>query len=230
MKINLKSLVLGILIGGLFIGTFPTVRAATQQAINVTYNNIKISVRDQIIPTDTEPFTYNNRTFVPARVIAEALGMDVKYNELTDTVEITDKVTSNLSTLQSTITAETKVTPDGITATKYNEDYYIPLYKFKNHWDDLTRGYSERKETYSKYSLQPIPIENQEKYEFATLTKWTYVYTVKTVKIGTIEKSQTILSDYKTEILLENIPLSTIGGGEYIQYNYYVNTILPIAI
>lgn len=88
----MKKFVLGFIMGAFLFSVLP-IYAATQQAITVNYNNIKLSVRGTIVPTDTEPFIYDNRTFVPIRFVAESLGMDVKYNEITDTVEITDKAT-----------------------------------------------------------------------------------------------------------------------------------------
>ncbi|MCL5272663.1 MAG: copper amine oxidase N-terminal domain-containing protein [Gammaproteobacteria bacterium] len=87
----MKKFLLGFILGAFLFSILP-IYAATQTAINVTYSNIKLSVRGVIVPTNEEPFIYNNRTFIPARIVAEALGMDVKYNEVTDTVEITDKV------------------------------------------------------------------------------------------------------------------------------------------
>ena len=88
----MKKLIIGFILGALVFSVLP-IYAATQ-AINVTYKNIKLSVRGQTISTDAEPFVYENRTFVPVRFVAEALNMDVKYNEETDTVEITDKVSA----------------------------------------------------------------------------------------------------------------------------------------
>jgi hypothetical protein len=66
--------------------------AATLQQISVTYNDIKMSINGIILTPDVEPFVYQNRTFVPVRFIAEAFDKDIKYNEITDTVEITDKI------------------------------------------------------------------------------------------------------------------------------------------
>jgi hypothetical protein len=102
----MKKFALGFIIGAFLFSIVP-IYAATLTAINVTYNNIKISVNGTILETDVEPFVFMNRTFVPARFIAEALGKDIKYNEITDTVEITDKVLP-----QPTVNPETNNTFD----------------------------------------------------------------------------------------------------------------------
>lgn len=65
---------------------------ADNQAISVFFNNIKISINGKNIVMDTEPFIYAGRTYVPVRFVAEEFDKVVKYNETTDTVEITDRV------------------------------------------------------------------------------------------------------------------------------------------
>lgn len=47
--------------------------------IDILINGTRIEVNGEIIETDTEPFIYNDRTFVPIRAIAEGLGCEVKW-------------------------------------------------------------------------------------------------------------------------------------------------------
>jgi hypothetical protein len=56
--------------------------------IDVLYNNIKIIVNDKTLASDPEPFIYNGTTFVPIRLIGEALGMDVQWDRARNAVVI----------------------------------------------------------------------------------------------------------------------------------------------
>jgi hypothetical protein len=85
----MKKFISGFILSALLFSIIP-IYATTQQAINVSYKNIKISVNGKIVPTDTEPFIYNNQAFASVKSIAEAFGKDVKYNESTGIVAITD--------------------------------------------------------------------------------------------------------------------------------------------
>ena len=43
--------------------------------------------------TDQEPVIVNDRTLIPVRAAAEALGMDVEWEESTNTVIIVNRIT-----------------------------------------------------------------------------------------------------------------------------------------
>lgn len=58
------------------------------QQIKVSYRNIKMVVDGKTVSSDTEPFIYEGRTFVPLRAISEALGKDVTWDAATYTVRI----------------------------------------------------------------------------------------------------------------------------------------------
>jgi hypothetical protein len=88
----MKKFITGFILGSLLFSIIP-VYAITLKTINVSYDNIKISVDGNILKPDTEPFIYNNRVFAPIGYIAEALNKDVKYNKTTDIVEITSPTT-----------------------------------------------------------------------------------------------------------------------------------------
>ena len=62
--------------------------ANTTRSISVTYRNIAIKVNNVLKQTDQEPFIYNNYTYVPLRFISEALNADVKWDDRTSTISI----------------------------------------------------------------------------------------------------------------------------------------------
>jgi hypothetical protein len=87
-KRKIKHIVIGIIIGGLIFGGIPTLAETGLKTIQATYDNIKITVDGEEVKMDVEPFSYQNRTFVPVRFVSEALGAQVNWNSETKTVEI----------------------------------------------------------------------------------------------------------------------------------------------
>jgi flagellar hook assembly protein FlgD len=88
-----RTLIAGIIIGAMLMSAVTVF--ADSQAIEAFFNNIKISIDGNIVELrDTdgnpiEPFIHEGTTYLPVRAIAEALGMEVKFNETTNTVELT---------------------------------------------------------------------------------------------------------------------------------------------
>lgn len=66
---------------------------ATRQ-ISAVYQNMKIYVNGMAVsvPPDEEPFIYNGRTFVPIRVVAEALNQQVEWVDAAKAVKISGTV------------------------------------------------------------------------------------------------------------------------------------------
>ncbi len=62
-----------------------------EQEITVSYNDIKVTVNGEKITTNSEPFIYKGTTYLPVRDVAEAVGKDVKWDNNTKTVALTDK-------------------------------------------------------------------------------------------------------------------------------------------
>ncbi len=56
--------------------------------ISVAYRSIKISIDGQDLSTDTEPFIFQGRTFVPLRAIGEAFGKEVTWDAANNRVII----------------------------------------------------------------------------------------------------------------------------------------------
>lgn len=100
-----KQLIIGLIIGALLFNGISVL--AENKSIEVFLNSIKISVDGKEIKTDTEPFMYSGRIYVPIGVIADALGVEVKWNETANTVEIT-KAKQSAATSTSNINSTPK--------------------------------------------------------------------------------------------------------------------------
>lgn len=94
-KWNLRSYLAGVITTVLLLGlALPSLAAAIQQQLTVTYKNIQIYVDGQkITPTDAngnivEPFVSNGTTYLPVRAVGEALGKTVEWDGTTNTVYI----------------------------------------------------------------------------------------------------------------------------------------------
>lgn len=73
----------------------PTLAVRQTVDIRITYRNIAITLNDDaIIPADgngnaVEPFIYNGTTYLPIRGVANSLGLNVKWDSVTNTVTLT---------------------------------------------------------------------------------------------------------------------------------------------
>ncbi len=91
MKNNIKFLLIGLIIG-VIIATSSVFGLTGAVQKTLEYNNIKITLNGQeITPTDAtgayvEPFTIDGTTYLPVRAIANALDLDVAWDEATSTV------------------------------------------------------------------------------------------------------------------------------------------------
>lgn len=81
-----------------------TYGASQKKNLEAWFNNIKIVVNNQQVQTAAEPFIYNDTTYVPIRVISEALNKEVNYNPSTYTITITDKSDANAVQLSNQLT------------------------------------------------------------------------------------------------------------------------------
>lgn len=95
MKDKFKGIIIGIIIGVMLVPTvYATVATITKE---IYYNDILITLNgDEVKPTDAngeyvEPFIMDGTTYLPVRGIANALGMDVEWDDDTKTVKLTDE-------------------------------------------------------------------------------------------------------------------------------------------
>jgi hypothetical protein len=93
-KLFAIAIVLAFITSMLFTTAFA---APIGKSIEVFYNNIKIVMDGKgLSPTDAngiavEPFSYNGTTYLPLRVIATAMGIDVAWDGATSTVTLAKK-------------------------------------------------------------------------------------------------------------------------------------------
>jgi hypothetical protein len=163
-----------------------------------------------------------NRTFVPIRFVAEALGMDVKYNEITDTVEITDKIVPNTAPTGGSNTMSETTTP-----------YRNPLMVDSSTPPETIDGLS----VYTVDGVQYVAADTKKdtagnditgfdsKY-FPNDTGYSITYVSNTFIIVTRDSNNP-----QTDVL--SIPTDkehvlVINGVLYIEVNYYKNTVEPL--
>lgn len=199
-----KQFIAGFVAGALLFGT-ASVFADTTKSIQVLYRNIKIAINGKTIATDSEPFVYNNRTYIPVRFVAEAFGKEVKYNDTTDTVEITDKITpENPGTPTTSTNSNTSSTQTSIPEPRNSRLKYM-----------------------TKDGVEYIAIES-------VLTAFRTNHLVFRTDGYNGSYYDYILNfskgDFKETTLLSNIPVFAIDYTMWVQYDYYEKNIYPLII
>ena len=120
MKKTLIGFVIGVLFTTIILATVAVAFAKTgRDNISVEFNNIKIFVDGVEKITDNEPFTYNDRTYVPLRFIAESLDKDVNWVESTNSVYIG---------VMPSISAPTAEAAQPVDFSSYEGEYYYSTY------------------------------------------------------------------------------------------------------
>lgn len=88
-----KRIIIGLLALSLVLVLAAAAWATTGTVpINVTYRDIKIMTNGTVVNADAslgEPFIYNDRTYIPIRMAAEALGLNVDWFDYANLVTIT---------------------------------------------------------------------------------------------------------------------------------------------
>lgn len=95
MNERIKGIIAGSLVTLLIGGTFSIAKQATEK-VDITYRDIKITLNGaEVKPTDAsgnavEPFILNGTTYLPVRAVANALDIDVTWDDKTSTVGLLD--------------------------------------------------------------------------------------------------------------------------------------------
>ena len=88
MKKN-KGFLLGFMSASLvFFSTMSVLGKISSTTIPVKFDNIKITLDGNLIPTFNEPFIYNSVTYLPVRDVAKATGKTVSWESATKTVQL----------------------------------------------------------------------------------------------------------------------------------------------
>lgn len=96
MKNQWKGFISGIVVALLCVGLIGSAFASYQKQATLDYTGIKITLNGAaVMPTDAngnavEPFAIEGTTYLPVRGIASAMGLDVAWDQATQTVKLTD--------------------------------------------------------------------------------------------------------------------------------------------
>lgn len=134
MKSKIKGFVFGMIIGLTFAATlvFASSGLITKQ---LSYDNIKIELDGkEIVPKDAngnyvEPFTIDGTTYLPVRAVSGALGLNVDWDDKTNTVLLSTKQSEPSSPVVSDEKA-VKAVKDYVDA---NRDAVLEMYKNDEH-------------------------------------------------------------------------------------------------
>ena len=111
-----KQFIFGILVGALLFGGISAI-ADTQ--IQAFLSDIKVTLNGTPLQLDNPPIMYQDRTYLPVRKIAEAVGKQVDWNEASNTVVIEDKGVA--------VSSATPVIKDGVRIYLYKEEEQVTL-------------------------------------------------------------------------------------------------------
>lgn len=214
---TLKTFVAGLIVGVMLFGAAAVF--AETQTIEAFFNNIKISIDGKTVElkdaagNPVEPFICNGTTYLPVRAIAGALGMTTKFNETSNTIELTSAeevktVEQTLRTEPVTIDDYKTITEDDYLEVQLRPDgtkYIYPGSANKHLNKRAAREYLEKYPENSKPSSAAIEIDRNN---------------------ATIDF---ILRRYDGEkiILIQDVPTNNDCGTYLLPYDEYMNNILP---
>lgn len=203
IRFNLQKI--KYLISGITIGTI-----ISTSAIALADNPIKLFINDKQISTDVSPVMIEGRVLVPVRVVSENLNCDVEWDQQNNTVKITSESSNNSVNQVSSIPTVKEVTNTNmsteITTTQTTRPAKPPLP------DGIT--WIDYNKDDGKFYIGTLYIDNKCKENGYRLQ-----YNIKEQK-WQLSKNE--------EIVLNDIPTTMVYSYDSIEYNYYVNTIMPI--
>lgn len=112
MKLDLKSMAMGILIGS--FGLTTVYAGAASNTIEIFRNIKSVSVQDKEItfPEDKKPFIYKDTAYAPIKNIGEALDSDVFYNEQEKSISLYSKDKAKLRLFYDAVDSLGAVSPE----------------------------------------------------------------------------------------------------------------------
>jgi hypothetical protein len=251
-----RQFIAGLIVGAMLMSAV-TVFADTQ-TIEAFFNNIKISIDGNAVElkdaagNPVEPFIHEGTTYLPVRAIAEALGMEVKYNETTNTVELAKakevQELESLHELSPRATASILQQNPEVRDTIDENGYAIwkgkPVRLNKDYLDGKTEveltSEAEEQVTTPQPSWKYIKEGNLKIHERSDGARYVTPLDIKksifldgkdkdagtSYKVD--EESRTVSFYYKNNIAIDRFPLYYVSGNLYlIPYDDYKNNILP---
>lgn len=112
MKLDLKSLFIGVIIGS--IGLTTVYGAGEFKNIDVAYSISSINVDDDIVSfsDENEPFIFNGVVYAPIRTVAEAMGCEVYFKQNDSSVNIHSTDNAKVRLLEDAIDNLGTVSPE----------------------------------------------------------------------------------------------------------------------
>jgi hypothetical protein len=223
-KIDIKSCVVGLIVGAIIMVSIPSF--AANKSIQAFYNNIKLSINgiDVKFADGEEPFIVNGRTYVPAKYVAEGLGAKVSWNETDNTVVIVDKTVGINSETKNTLDTKNGEVKDTNTNLK---DYTVPEIDHSKEYFNVTviEDNEVQVTTYGKYNA--IIYNNSTYVNGADLDKIVHIY-VKYEQLGVRKFYKSIGTDSPNDdkLILETKNADPINYVNYNGYPYYNITFL----
>ena len=116
MKQRFQGMLIGLLVAAMLFGITTALATTASRTIEVTYGvSVVVDGVRQYFAEDMLPFVADDRTFLPVRGIADALGLDVGWDGVTSTVYLTSS------------TQQVATTPQASSATGINDEAFARL-------------------------------------------------------------------------------------------------------
>jgi len=147
MNKKLRISILGVFIVALLMGGAVALAAVGTKTLNATYRDIKLVVDGkEVTPKDVngnvvEPFIVDGTTYIPVRAAAQALGKDVVWDPVTNTVNVGDPGSAPAGPV------EVKTYKIGVSIYRY-DDYFMSLYR-----DELESYFKTLESSFVKYDV-----------------------------------------------------------------------------
>jgi hypothetical protein len=90
-KERLKGAIFGVIVTVAVMTALPAFARVAQETITVNFNNIRIAINGQPVQTESDPFVFQGRTYLPVRDVANAMGFEVTWEDATNTVHLTSQ-------------------------------------------------------------------------------------------------------------------------------------------
>jgi hypothetical protein len=144
MRINLKSLVLGILLGGSLMASLP-IGAAIEEYICYKADYKVVISGTEYTNQELPILNYKGNTYAPFRSILVAAGLNVNWNAQLKQAEVTNPDTTSISqpTQQTSMLGGENMseiitqTPDGIKVFQYEDQNYIDWLELRKKCESL---------------------------------------------------------------------------------------------